>query len=288
MPIDSKALWTAIVCWSTLVPNGVRAEGIDTEHLFGFMIGSDVGNPGEQEFQSQTTGSFSKSGGRYRAIGQEFELEFVPVRNFRIEMGTTFAAHDINGVPDFSDRRQLAWQGVSVDFRYRFLDRETAPLGLTLALETHADRVDETTAAIVRSYGTGLTLAIDKELIPNFVVAALNLTYQPEWIRSVVTGSAEQESTIGAGFAVMAQMRPGFLFGGEARYLRRYVGIGLEDFAGEALFVGPTAYFQLSERSRLTLAWSIQAWGRSAQPGAALDLVNFERQQARLVFGVNF
>lgn len=192
MPIDLKALWTAIVCWSTLVPNGVRAEGIDTEHIFGFMIGSDVGNPGEQEFQSQTTGSFSKSGGRYRAIGQEFELEFVPVRNFRIEMGTTFAAHDINGVPDFSDRRQLAWQGVSVDFRYQFLDRETAPLGLTLALETHADRVDETTAAIVRSYGTGLTLAIDKELIPNFVVAALNLTYQPEWIRSVVTGSAEQ------------------------------------------------------------------------------------------------
>lgn len=86
----------------------------------------------------------------------------------------------------------------------------------------------------------------------------------------------------------MAQMRPGFLFGGEARYLRRYEGIGLEDFAGEALFVGPTAYFQLSERSRLTLAWSIQAWGRSARPGAALDLVNFERQQARLVFGVNF
>ena len=48
------------------------------------------------------------------------------------------------------------------------------------------------------------------------------------------------------GSAVMAQMRPGFLFGGEARYLRRYEGIGLEDFAGQALFVGPTAYFQLS------------------------------------------
>src|SRR5438270_598145 len=99
MPIDAKALWTAIVCWSTLLPNGVQAEGIDTEHIFGFMIGSDVGNAGEREFQSQTTGSLSKSGGRYRAIGQEFELEFVPVRNFRIEMGTTFASHDINGLP---------------------------------------------------------------------------------------------------------------------------------------------------------------------------------------------
>ena len=288
MPIDAKAFRAAIVCFSTLLPNCMQAEGIDTEHLFGFMIGTDVGNPGEREFQSQTTGRFSKSGGRYRAVDQEFELEFVPAKDFRIEIGSAFAAHDINGVPDFEDRRQLAWQGVSVDLRYRFLDRDTAPLGLTFALESHADRIDETTAAAVRSYGTAFTLAFDRELIPNFAVAALNLIYQPEWTRLVGTGAAEQESTIGAAFAVMAQMRPGFLVGGEARYLRKYEGIALQEFSGEALFVGPTAYFQLSERSRLTLAWSFQAWGRSARSTAALDLADFERHQARLVFGVNF
>jgi hypothetical protein len=288
MPIDAKAFRTAIVCFSTLLPNCVQAEGIDTEHLFGFMIGTDVGNPGEREFQSQTTGRFSKSGGRYRAVGQEFELEFVPAKDFRIELGSAFAAHDINGVPDFEDRRQLAWQGVSVDLRYRFLDRDTAPLGLTFALESHADRIDETTAAAVRNYGTAFTLAFDRELIPNFAIAALNLFYQPEWTRFVGTGTAEQESTIGAAFAVMAQMRPGFLVGGEARYLRKYEGIALREFNGEALFVGPTAYFKLSESSRLTLAWSFQAWGRSARSSAALDLADFERHQARLVFGVNF
>jgi hypothetical protein len=288
MPIDAKAFRTAIVCFSTLLANCVHAEGIDTEHIFGFMIGTDVGNPGEREFQSQTTGRFSKSGGRYRAVGQEFELEFVPAKDFRIEIGSAFAAHDINGVPDFEDRRQLAWQGVSVDLRYRFLDRDTAPLGLTFALESHADRIDETTAAAVRNYGTSFTLAFDRELIPNFAVAALNLIYQPEWTRLVGTGAAEQESTIGAAFAVMAQMRPGFLVGGEARYLRKYEGIALQEFSGEALFVGPTAYFQLSESSRLTLAWSFQAWGRSARSSAALDLADFERHQARLVFGVNF
>jgi hypothetical protein len=62
----------------------------------------------------------------------------------------------------------------------------------------------------------------------------------------------------------------------------------LEELAGQALFIGPTAYFQLSERSRLTASWSVQAWGRPAGSSAALDLVNFERHQARLVFGVNF
>jgi hypothetical protein len=266
----------------------VYAEGIDTEHLFGFMIGTDVGTVGEHEFQSQTTGRFSRSGGSYRAINQELELEFVPVDNFRIEIGSVFAAHDINGIAGFENRSQLAWQGVSLDSRYKFLDRGTTPFGLTFAVENHVGRIDESTAAAVRNYGTELTLAFDRELVPNFVVAALNLTYQPEWTRFLGTGAAEQESTVGASLGVMAQLRPGLFVGGEARYLRKYEGIALDEFVGEALFVGPTAYLQLSERSRLTATWSLQAWGRSARSSSALDLADFERHQARLVFGVNF
>jgi hypothetical protein len=119
-------------------------------------------------------------------------------------------------------------------------------------------------------------------------VVALNLTYQPEWTRILFTGQAEQESTVGVEMAVMAQVRSGFFLGGEARYFRKYDGIGLEQFEGQALFVGPTAYLKLSDRSRLTANWSFQAWGRPAGSAAALDLVNFERHQAGLVLGVNF
>src|SRR6478609_1123548 len=288
MPIRTKTVRAALMCLSALLPACAHAEGIDTEHLFGFMIGSDVGNVGEREFQSQTTGRFGKNAGTYRAAGQELELELVPARNFRIEMGTSFAAHDINRVPGLEDRRQLAWQGVSLDLRYRFLDRDQAPLGLTVAVEGHADRIDETTAAAVRNHGTEFTLALDRELVPNLAVAAFNLIYQPEWTRFAGTGAAEQESTIGAAFGLMAQIRPGVLLGGEARYLRRYEGTGLEEFAGQALFIGPTVYFQLSPRSRLTASWSAQAWGRPSGSNATFDLVNFERHQARLVFGVNF
>src|SRR5882724_2767757 len=121
MPINAKTFRAAIAGLLALLPVGVNAEGIDTEHLFGFMIGSDVGSVGEREFQSETTGRFARNGGNYRAVGQQLELEFVPAKNFRIEMGSTFSAHDIYGVAGFDDRRQLAWQGVSVDFRYRFL-----------------------------------------------------------------------------------------------------------------------------------------------------------------------
>src|SRR6201996_7981726 len=81
-----------------------RAEGIDTEHIYAFMIGTDVGGLGELEFQSETTGRFAKQAGTYQAVGQQLELEFVPIRNFRVEVGTTLAAHNIQSVPDFVDR----------------------------------------------------------------------------------------------------------------------------------------------------------------------------------------
>jgi hypothetical protein len=284
----AKAVAVAMLCCAGLLPSGSHAEGIDTEHIFAFLIGSDVGTIGEKEFQTQTTGRFSRSSGAYRALGQQFELEFVPLENFRVELSSTFATHGIFGVPGFADRSQFAWQGLSLDLRYRFLDREKAPFGMTLAVESEANRIDETTAARVRQTGTEVTLAFDRELVPDISVLALNLTYQPEWTRMLVTGQAEQESTIGAGMALMTQVRPGFFLGGEARYFRKYDGIGLEQFEGQALFVGPTAYLKLSDRARLTANWSFQAWGQPAGSTAALDLVNFERHQARLVLGVNF
>src|SRR3954449_2984859 len=98
MSFGAAAIGVTILCFSTVLAPCVHAEGIDTEHLFGFMIGTDVGALGEREFQSQTTGRFAKSGGRYRAVEQELEIEFVPAKNFRIEVGSAFAAFDINGI----------------------------------------------------------------------------------------------------------------------------------------------------------------------------------------------
>jgi len=287
MIISAREFWTAVLCLMLLPACGF-AEGIDTEHVYGFMIGGDVGSFGEREFQTDATGRFSKRAGTYQALGQQFEVEFVPIRNFRIEFGTTLSAFEIQSVGGFVDRNQADWQGASFDLRYRFLNRANDPFGLTLALESHGNRFDETTAARAHNYGTELTLALERDLVPGLVVATLNLGYQPDWTHFAGALTAEQESTLSAAFGVMTQPRPGFLLGGEARYFRKYQGIGPDGLVGEAFFIGPTAYFQLSERARLTATWSIQAWGRPAGASATLDLVNFERQQARLVLGFNF
>jgi hypothetical protein len=201
-----------MLSWLAL-PALVRAGEIDTEHLFGFLIGSDVGNVGEREFQSQTAARLSRAGGYYRALGQQFELEFVPARDLRVELGTTFAAHDIGRVAGLADRSQQGWQGLTVDLRYRLFDRAQHPFGLTLAVEADASRIDDVSGRPARGFSSAFTLALDRELIPGDLVAALNVTYQPEWTRLVGTTVTERDATIGLSGALMAQLRPGFLFG---------------------------------------------------------------------------
>src|ERR1700730_16634086 len=126
MSIPAKSFCAAMLCVALQGGSG-RTEGIDTEHIYGFMIGTDVGERGEREFQTETTGRFSRQAGTYQAVGQQLELEFVPINNFRIEIGTTLAAHNIESVPGFLDRTQANWQGASLDLRYRFLKRHRAP-----------------------------------------------------------------------------------------------------------------------------------------------------------------
>ncbi|WP_424629832.1 hypothetical protein [Bradyrhizobium sp. SYSU BS000235] len=289
MAFRARIFSVVVLCLPGSLPAVGYAAEVDTEHMFGFMIGSDVGDPGEREVQSKTTARLSKSGGTYQGISQALELEFVPAKNFRVELGGTLAAYNINNVSGFSDTRRSDFQGGSAEFRYRFLDRETAPFGLTFGVELHADRLDENTAARVRAYGTEFVLAVDRELIPDRVVAAFNLLYQPEWTSLAIPGAPiQRESTIGAAAALMVQVVPGVFLGSEARYLRQYDGIGLGDFSGDAVFIGPTAFVKLSERSRLTAAWSFQVSGSSTEAAGHLNLADFERHQARLIFGVNF
>jgi hypothetical protein len=129
-------------------------------------------------------------------------------------------------------------------------------------------------------------VAADKEIIRDRLVAAFNVLYQPE--RTRLAGAWSSESTVGVATALMAELRPGVFVGGEARYLRRYEGSGFEELAGHGLFLGPTLYVQLSRDAWIAAAWSAQIAGRAAADPGPLDLVNFERHEVRLLFGLNF
>src|SRR6516165_3668350 len=140
-------------------PLPVRAEKIDTEHLFAFTIGTDTGELGEKEIEGQTDGRLGKRDGSYTALSQTLSAEFNPIQNFRMELSGTSIYHDISGVSGFDDRRRGGWQATSLDLRYRFLDRERTGVGLLIDAEPRWARIDETTGEPVDQYGVDLTIA---------------------------------------------------------------------------------------------------------------------------------
>jgi hypothetical protein len=283
-----KAASCCLLLVLSMISTGARTATIETEHLFGFTIGSDVGEVGERELEGSVTGRFAKRTGSYNAASSTLSAEFVPLPNLRTEFTGAIIGYDVAGVSGLTDQRYAAFGGLSADIRYRFLDRATAPFGFAIGAEPHWGRADEATGEPVNQYGVDFVAAADWEIIRDRVVAAFNLLYQPETMRSKATGTWSQESTAGIAMAVMAQVRSGIFLGGEARYLRKYEGLGLDTFAGQGFFIGPTVYVKLSEKAWIAAAWSAQVAGQTATSAGSLDLVNFERRQARVLFGVNF
>jgi hypothetical protein len=166
--------------------------------------------------------------------------------------------------------------------------RKVLALGLTLGADPHWGRLDDISGEPVNRYGADLWIIADRELITDRVFAAFNLLYQPEAIRSRVTGAWEHQSNLGTSAAVATQVRPGVLIGAEARYMRSFDGLGLDTFMGHALFIGPTFYAKFAECCWMSAAWSVQVAGRAMNDAGSLDLTNFERHQAKLRFGYNF
>ena len=265
--------------------NGARAA--DTEHLFGFTTGADVGKVGERELETELTGRSGKHAGSYSAINQTFEAKITPFENLRISAAMAVAYFDVSGVPGLMDRRQIAPQGFMVEARYRLLSSERGPFSLTIIAAPRWDRTDEISGAAINGYGGTLTVAMDKAIIANRLFGAVNVLYDTEAANVPATNSWQHDSRFGASAALSTQVQSGFFIGGEVRYLRAFDGTGLDRFAGHAVFAGPTMYYQLSPQLVLSGAWSFQVAGQTAS-GGALDLIHFERHQAKLRLNYNY
>ena len=285
--------WLAILL-AMLVPPVIVAhakEGekeVDTQFIFGFTTGADVGELGEKELEHQTIARSGKGEGSYAAFSDQLRAEFVPTRNFRFEIGVPVAFHDISGVTDLDDRRHGRFDGLVTEFRYRVFDRERAPFALTIGAEPHWSRVDETSGEPVNNYGGELLIAVDREFIKERVFGAFNLVYDPEVTRSRETGLWQREATLGLLASVTTQVRTGVFVGAEARYLRKYDALGLDCFAGQALFVGPTMFVRFSKTLAISGAWGIQAVGHAVDIPGSLDLTNVTHHQGLFRLEYNF
>ena len=121
--LSIAALAACAVCGAAYAAKeAAKAADVDTEHLFGFTEGSDIGEVGERELESDTTFRSGKNTGAFNDTASELEFKYTAFENFRISAAATLAYYDIGGVTDMDDRRQGSLQSLSLNARYRVLE----------------------------------------------------------------------------------------------------------------------------------------------------------------------
>jgi hypothetical protein len=283
---------TIIAALGLITVLGIRSadadDRVDSEHLFGFTEGSDIGSKGEREFKNESTLRAGKAVGLFAAGASEAEIKYTISDSFRVSVAATLAYFDINGVPGTGDANRVAIQTASFNTRFRLLDRNKAPIGMTLSVEPHWGFVDETTGRRSGHFGAETALLVDRELVPDRLLGAFNVQFENDRVRTVAPSVVRHESILGSGLAVAARASASLWLGAEARYLRSYDGATLNVFSGHALYLGSTVFAALPNNFWLSAALDFQVRGRAVGIPRSLDLTNFERYQAKLRVGVSF
>ncbi|MFZ1150703.1 MAG: hypothetical protein WAR76_13340 [Xanthobacteraceae bacterium] len=282
---------TAVICWGAA---GVKAQDsafheLETKYIFGsFTVGSSIDEEGEKAFEPETEADFGKRSGRYAATETELEYEFTPTQYLQIELGPTVSYYNIQNVPGLDNRNLAAINGFEAALRPIIIDRGTSSLAVTGSIEPEFHSRDETSGAKVINYGLETRLEADIELIKNRLFFGSNLLYEPETTRADL-GAWQKESTWGVSAALAYQIVPKVVIGADLWYLQHYEGLAFNTFTGDAVYLGPTLYWQIASKVLVSAAFETQIAGHEvgATP-ANLDLTDFSRMRARLLFEFEF
>lgn len=286
--LGSFALFSALGLISARADDAANWREIETKYIFGFTTGSGIGLEGEREITVDAIGRFGKRDGHYAASETKYEFEFTPSQFVQVEFGALGSSHDIRGVTDLEDRRQIALAGGFAEFRYLAVERTSDnPVAVTLAIEPTLRRIDETSGERLRNFELEMTMNADLELLRNRLYAGFNLLYEPE-VSQTTDRDTFRESILGASAALSIRVVPDVTIGGEVWYLRHYDTAALSSFTGDAVLLGPTLFVRFTRKSFMTAAWNAQVWGREAGSGLALNLAEFQRHRARLKFAWEF
>jgi len=261
---------------------------IDTEHIFGFSMGSDIGKPGEIEVEFENVGAFGKRSGTYAAWAGLNQAKFTLSDNFRIAPGFALSGQRINGVPGMADHRDVAFSGAAIELRYKLVDRAVAPFGLTLHAQPGWSRIDDGSGMHIEQYGGEFAALFDRELVKDRLYAAFNVWYATGGTREIATNLWRHDSEMQLQAAISYALQPALVLGLGVRYARAYDGGGLDRFAGDAVFAGPTFSYTISQEIGISGTWQTQIAGRAAGDSRSLNLDQFERHQALLRLNLHF
>lgn len=172
---------------------------------------------------------------------------------------------------DYSD---FKWKGISLENRYNVLNPATSPIGLTFYLE---GQYSGDIAALEQKIIIGQRHGLWKW--------ALNLNHETEWEDNLREVEGEAGITIGLTRDIGKRFSLGVEFRSETIFPE------YEKATGTALFLGPALnYRQEKWWATLTVQPQIYGWNHSGNPDGNrhLDLLEHERINVRLLFGISF
>ena len=254
--------------------------------VFGFTTGSDVSDVGAWGVAAEYNGAYGTRVGSFAGHLGKVQASTSFLRCF--EVGPyVLGSYARNSLPLGGSFNTTAFGG-GVELKYKLLGRDTHGVGLTLVVDPSVSAVNVSGGGgNATSFTTSLKILLDKELIANKLYGAINLQYDLGWIGN---GSYFRSSNLTVAGALSYQFADGVFFGGEARYLRTHTGLAFNTFTGEALFVGPTFYWQATKQVSLTGAVGFQVWGREpgSVPAAKLNLATANQTIAKLKLSYAF
>ena len=303
LPDRQRLLSRLLICSGAMAaflawPVGVQAQDnsafheIETKYIFGnFTVGSSTGLQGEMAFEPESEADFGKRFGNYVATGTALEFEYTPTQFMQVEFGPTVSYYNINNVPGLDNRNMLGVNGFESAFRFLLVEHGPSPFAVTLSVEPEFHSLDETSGASVQNYGLETKIEADTELIKNRLFLAFNLLYEPETTGVATMGTTlgwSNESTLGISSALAFQIFPKVVIGVDLWYLRHYDGVAFNSFTGDAVYLGPTFFWQIAPKVLISAAWEAQVAGSEVGVASPLDLTDFSRERARLLVEFEF
>ena len=270
-------LTVAVMLLSSLAMAQEQAGStVDSEHIFGFTEGADIGNKGDRELESITAGRLGKQGD-FAALTNETSYRYGVEQNFRASVGMVTDYYSVHDTPGYLDRTGLRQSGLTSEFRWQFSEHDTAPIGLTLSLAPTWRRVNDPTPGQGQGYILPVSLLADHTFIPSQLYGAVNVTVAPTF--DTVAGQSQSRQPFELSAALAGALGDRIFLGGEVRWA------GQKLFGDRALYIGPSLYVKLRENLTVKTAWSAQApeflTGR-------MNLAGFERHQLLLQVAYDF
>jgi hypothetical protein len=290
-------------------PNNACREtsGLPSD-IFGFSSGSDVADLGAWGAALEYNGAYGTRFGTLNGHNIKGQVSTSPIRCLEIGPSLNFGSARSTDRIGLTSSTATAFGG-QIEFKYKILGRTTHGIGLTVTAEPGYSGVknrfsDPLTpffgSESSRSGSNSFKILTDFALVPDRIYGALNVEYGQGWLSSEplglngcapavgFTGGWCKTSSLNLRAAVSAKLADTFYVGVEGQHLRAYSGTFLNALNGHAWFIGPTVFWQATEKLAISGTFATQVAGQARGSSNSLDLDNFSRHIAKLKLGYSF